>query len=153
MTRFTKFWPLLTFLFMFLGNDILRDKWRCSRALFGIIEIFFNMLKKIAEKIKKIKTRASTTWATHKNSEKKSIFHVPRYMEFCFFFKSMYPGTWYFVFSSNPCTRVHGILIFLQIHVPGYMKYWFLSLFLCVAQVAEARVFIFLFFWQFFSTC
>ena len=25
-------------------------------------------------------------------------------MEFCFFFKSMYPGTWNFVFSSNPCT-------------------------------------------------
>ena len=26
-------------------------------------------------------------------------------------------GTWFFVFSTNPCTRVHGILIFLQIHV------------------------------------
>ena len=23
--------------------------------------------------------------------------------------------------SHLPCTRVHGILIFLQIHVPGYM--------------------------------
>ena len=79
--------------------------------------------------------------------------HVPGYMIFCFFFRSIYPGTWYFVFSSNPSTRVHGILIFLQIHVPGYMKYWFFSLFLCVAQVAEARVFIFLFFWQFFSRC
>ena len=41
----------------------------------------------------------------------KSLFflqiHVPGYMEFCFFFKSMYPGTWNFVSSSNPCTRVH----------------------------------------------
>ena len=45
-----------------------------------------------------------------------SQIHVPRYMEFCFFFKSMYPGTWTFVSSSNPCT-VHGILFFLQIQM------------------------------------
>ena len=32
-------------------------------------------------------------------------------MEFGFFFKSMYPGTWNFDFSSNPCTGVHEILI------------------------------------------
>mgnify|MGYP006903838628 CR=1 FL=1 len=38
--------------------------------------------------------------------------HVPGYMMFCFFFKSMYPGTWNFDFSSNPCTPVHGIQIF-----------------------------------------
>ena len=37
--------------------------------------------------------------------------HVPGYMIFCFFFKSMYPGTWNFDFSSNPCTGVHEILI------------------------------------------
>ena len=30
-----------------------------------------------------------------------SPIHVPGYMEFCFFFKSMYPGTWNFVSSSN----------------------------------------------------
>ena len=47
--------------------------------------------------------------------------HVSRYIEFCFFFKSMYPGTWNFDISSNPCTRVHDILIIF-------------SLFLCVAQ-------------------
>ena len=28
--------------------------------------------------------------------EEKSKFHVPGYMIFCFFFKSMYPGTWNF---------------------------------------------------------
>ena len=39
-----------------------------------------------------------------------------------YIFKSMYPGTWNFVSSSNPCTRVHGLLFFLQIHVPGYMN-------------------------------
>ena len=44
--------------------------------------------------------------------------NVPR---FCFL-RFMYPGTWTFVSSSNPCTRVHGILFFLQIHVPGYMN-------------------------------
>ena len=38
--------------------------------------------------------------------------YVPGYMEFCFFFKSMYPGTWNFVSSSNPCTRVHERKIF-----------------------------------------
>ena len=51
-----------------------------------------------------------TAWATHI-----TIFffqiHVSRYMEFCFFFKSMYPGTWNFDISSNPCTQVHDILI------------------------------------------
>ena len=36
-------------------------------------------------------------------------------MMFCFFFKSMYPGTWNFDFSSNPCTPVHGIQIFFII--------------------------------------
>ena len=41
--------------------------------------------------------------------------HVPGYMMFCFFFKSMYPGTWNFDFSSNPCTPVHGIQIFFII--------------------------------------
>ena len=37
----------------------------------------------------------------------------------------MYPGTWNFVFSSNPCTRIHDIMFFLQIYVPGYMEFWF----------------------------
>ena len=41
------------------------------------------------------------------------------------FFRFMYPGTWNFVFSLNPCTRVHDILFFLQIHVPGYMEFCF----------------------------
>ena len=39
--------------------------------------------------------------------------HVPGYMILCFFFKSMYPGTWNFDFSSNPCTPVHEISLFL----------------------------------------
>ena len=43
-------------------------------------------------------------------------------MEVWIFFKSMYPGTWNFVSSSNPCTWVHGILFFLRIHVPGYIN-------------------------------
>ena len=38
--------------------------------------------------------------------------NVPR---FCFL-RFMYPGTWNFVSSSNPCT-VHGILFFLQIQM------------------------------------
>ena len=85
-----------------------------------------NMLKKIVKEKKYFLHRATTTaWATHKKSETKSKFHVPRYMEFCFFFKPMYPGTWYYVFSSNLCTRVHGILILLQIHVPWNMKFGF----------------------------
>ena len=85
-----------------------------------------NMLKKIGKEKKYFLHRAtSTPWATHKNSETKSKFHVPRYMEFCFFFKPMYPDTWYYVFSSNLCTRVHEILIFLQIHAPKYMKFGF----------------------------
>ena len=45
--------------------------------------------------------------------------HVPGYMMFCFFFKSMYPGTWNFDFSSNPCTPVHGIQIFFIILMVG----------------------------------
>ena len=57
-----------------------------------------------------------------------------------------------FVFSDS-CTRVHEFEEKTKFHVPGYMKYWFFSLFFCVAQVVEDRVFIFLFFWQFFSTC
>ena len=51
-----------------------------------------------------------------------SQIHVPRYMEFCFFFKSMYPGTWTFVSSSNPCTRVPGYMefcFFFKIMYPG----------------------------------
>ena len=40
-----------------------------------------------------------------------SCTRVPGYMEFCFFFKSMYP--------------VHGILFLFQIHVPGYMEFCF----------------------------
>ena len=36
----------------------------------------------------------------------------------------MYPGTWNFVVSSNPCTRVHDVMFFLQIYVPG-MEFWF----------------------------
>ena len=48
--------------------------------------------------------------------------HVPGYMIFCFFIKSMYPGTWNFDFSSNPWNSD------------------FFSRFLCVAQgVGEAR--------------
>ena len=43
-----------------------------------------------------------------------------------FFFRFMYSGTWNFVYSSNPCTRVHDILFCFQIHVPGYMEFWFL---------------------------
>ena len=68
------------------------------------------MLNKIAE-IFFLHRATTTAWATHKNSETKSKFHVPRYMEFCFFFKPMYPGTWYYVFSS--------------IYVPGYMEFWY----------------------------
>ena len=52
--------------------------------------------------------------------------HVPGYMILCFFFKSMYPGTWNFDSSSNPCTPVHEI--------------WILFHYLCVAQaVVVAR--------------
>ena len=66
--------------------------------------------------------------------------HVPGYMIFCFVFKSMYPGTWNFDFSSNPCTPVHEI--------------WFFSLFLCVAQGVEVgRHIFFVLFGNFFSTC
>ena len=90
--------------------------------------IIFLHVEKIWQKKKYFLHRATPTpWATHKN-----IFffrfmypvhwilfylqiHVPGYMIFCFFFKSMYPGTWYFVFSSNPCTPVHGIQIFFII--------------------------------------
>ena len=56
---------------------------------------FFHMLKKIAKIIKKIKTQASTPWATHKNSEKISNF---MYRGTWIWKNSMYPGTWYFVF-------------------------------------------------------
>ena len=50
------------------------------------------------------------------------------------------PGTWSWRKNKIPCTRVHEILIFLPIHVPRYMKFWFFSLFLCVAQaVGVAR--------------
>ena len=41
------------------------------------------------------------------------------------FFRFIYPGTLNFVLSSNPCTRVHDVLFFLQIHVPGYMMFCF----------------------------
>ena len=66
--------------------------------------------------------------------------HVPGYMILCFFFKSMYPGTWNFDFSSNPCTPVHEI--------------WILFHYLCVAQGVEvARCKKYFFFCQIFSTC
>ena len=66
--------------------------------------------------------------------------HVPGYMILCFFFKSMYPGTWNFDFSSNPCTPVHEI--------------WILFHYLCIAQGVEvARCKKYFFFCQIFSTC
>ena len=62
--------------------------------------------------------------------------HVPGYMIFCFFFKSMYPGTWNFDFSSNPCTGVHEILISFTIlrcssggGGPGFYFFIFLAIF------------------------
>ena len=73
--------------------------------------VIFSYVEKNCQKKKKIKTRSSPPWGTHKNSEKnqilctgihgfeeKSKFHVPGYMIFCFFFKSMYPSTWNFDF-------------------------------------------------------
>ena len=61
--------------------------------------------------------------------KKQNTYHVPRYMDLKKKQNIMYPGTWNFDFSSNPCTPVHEI-----------------SLFSCVAHGGEARVFIFLVF-------
>ena len=70
--------------------------------------------------------------------------------KFCFCFYAGPPPPPENIFSSNPRTWVHGILIFLQIHVPGYMKFLF-SLFLCVAQAVEvARHKKNILFWHFF---
>ena len=72
--------------------------------------LIFSHVEKNCQKKDFFLCRATpTAWATHKN----------------FFFRFMYPGTLNFVFSSNPCTRVHDILFFLQIHVPGYMEFRF----------------------------
>ena len=80
----------------------------------------------------------------------------------------MYPGTWNFVFSSNPCTRVHDIMFFLQIYVPpGTWNFdsssnpctpvheiWILFHYLCIALGVEvARCKKYFFFCQIFSTC
>ena len=79
----------------------------------------------------------------------------------------MYWGTWIWRKIKISCTRVHGFEEKTKYHVPGYMEFWiffksmypstwnliFFSLFLCVAQVVEARVFISFYFWHFFSTC
>ena len=72
--------------------------------------IFSHVEKNCQKKILFLCRATSTAWATHKNSENQNF---------------MYPGTWNFVFSSNSCTRVHDVLFFLQIHVPGYMEFWF----------------------------
>ena len=52
--------------------------------------------------------------------------------------------------KQNIMYRVHRILIFLKIYVPRYMKFDFFSL---LAHGGEARVFIYFYFWHFFSTC
>ena len=72
--------------------------------------IFSHVEKDCQKKIFFLCRATSTPWATHKN---------------IFFFRFMYPGTLNFVLSSNPCTRVHDVLFFLQIHVSGYMEFWF----------------------------
>ena len=57
---------------------------------------FFTCWKKLAKKIFFLCRATPTAWATHKN-----------------------------IFYSDSCTPVHWILFFLQIHVPGYMKFRF----------------------------
>ena len=48
-----------------------------------------------------------------------SQIHVTGYMDFCFFFKSMYPGTWTFVSSSNPCSGYMEFCFFFKFIYPG----------------------------------
>ena len=56
--------------------------------------------------------------------EEKSKFRVPGYIDLKKKQNSIYPGTWCFVFSSNPCTRVHGFLIFTIIVCIELMGWW-----------------------------
>ena len=64
---------------------------------------------------------------------------VPGYITFCLFFKSMYPGTWNFDF-------------FFKSMYPGA---WNLNFFHYshVNLMGGARLFIYFYFWHFFSTC
>ena len=48
--------------------------------------------------------------------------NVQRFCFLRFMLRFMYPGTWTFVSSSNPCTRVHGLSFLLQNKILGHFE-------------------------------